>query len=232
MSAGPTPSDEFSPDFSAFSDVDGPSLFSIPEQVGYLSNLGLDYGWGFTTTCQWVLEQLHFTAGMPWWAAIVGTAVAIRIGMVYPALIAQHESIKARAMREDPLYKETQEKFMVAMAMGGKVSPQEIMELRMQTSLLREQAGVKTWKMFLPMVQFPFVICSMKLFRAMAALPVPGLDSAGVLCFLDLTVPDPLFILPSIGSAMLILTLRVSCPAPSTPHEPPQNNRLLPDHPS
>lgn len=219
-SAAPTPSDGFSPEFSAFTDLDGPSLFNIPEQVGYLSNLGLDYGWGFTTTCEWVLEQLHFNAGLPWWAAIAGTAVAIRVAMVYPALIAQQESVKSRAMREDPLYKETQQKFMVTMAMGGQVPPQEIMEMRMQMKLLQEKAGVKTWKMFLPMLQFPFVLGSVKLFRAMAALPVPGLDNGGMLWFSDLTIPDPLFILPGVGTVILILSLRVCLPAPSASKYP------------
>lgn len=202
---------EFSPEFSSFSDLDGPSLFNIPEQVGYLSNLGLDYGWGPTSMMKWSLEHLHFDLGLPWWASIVGLAVGMRLAMAYPALVAQDQSVKARDMRKDPLYKDVQSKLMVEMAqLGQGVRPEDIMQLRMQQRLLQERAGVKTWKMFLPMLQFPFVIGSVRLTRTMAALPVPGLDTAGILWFRDLTMADPYLILPCVGAVVMVFTMKVS----------------------
>lgn len=206
----PTPSSEFPTDFSDFPDLDASSLMDIPEKVGYLSNLGLDFGIGPASLLKFVLEHLHFTAGLPWWAAIVGMGVIVRGAMVYPALIGQQESLKSREMREDPLYKDTQAKFMLAMTRGAQST--EMLELRMQMKLLQENAGVKTWKLFLPMlIQLPVIFGGMRLMRTMAALPVPGLDSAGVLWFTDLTVPDPLYILPLLSAVLAVLGFRVSC---------------------
>ncbi|KAF3771336.1 hypothetical protein M406DRAFT_33785, partial [Cryphonectria parasitica EP155] len=182
------------------------------ERVGYLAQLGLDYGWGPTSLCQWVLEHLHITAGLPWWGAIAGCAVAIRIVMAYPALIAQYESVKSREMRQNPLYKETQQKYMMSMAQGAKMSPSELMEMRMQMKLLQQQAGVKMWKMFLPMLQFPLAIGMFKLCRGMTALPVPGLESAGTLWFTDLTVPDPFYILPCVSAVMMVFSMQRALP--------------------
>lgn len=31
----------------------------IPEQIGYLKDLGLDYGWGPTSFVQWLIENIH-----------------------------------------------------------------------------------------------------------------------------------------------------------------------------
>lgn len=182
----------------------------IPEQVGYLSNLGLDYGFGPTSVLRYALEHLHFTAGLPWWAAIVGLGVLARTALAYPALMAQQESLKSRELRQDPLYRETQERFMMAM-MQGSAKHSELIELRMQMKLLQERADVKSWKMFLPAVlQIPLILGAIRLMRTMAALPVPGLETAGTLWFTDLTVPDPLFILPCIGAGIMILSVRVS----------------------
>lgn len=206
-----------SPEFSAFPDIDSSSLFNIPEKVGYLSELGLDYGFGPTSILKYGLEHLHFTAGLPWWAAIIGLGVVVRAALAYPALIAQQESVKSRELRENPLFRETQERFMRAM-ISGTAQQSELLELRMQTKLLQEQAGVKSWKMFAPiLIQFPLIVGAVRLMRTMAALPIPGLDTAGVLWFTDLTVPDPFFILPCVGAGVMLLSVKVRRKPASTP---------------
>lgn len=211
-----TPDSDFSPEFSVFSDLDGPSLFNIPEKVGYLKELGLDYGWGPTSMMEWSLEHMHFGLGLPWWASIVGLAVGLRVAMAYPALVAQDQSVKSRDMRKDPLYKEVQAKLMVQMTQlgSGGARPEDVMQVRMQQKLLHERAGVQTWKMFLPMLQFPLVLGSIRLLRTMAALPVPGLDTAGTLWFTDLTMADPFMILPCIGTVLMVMSIKVSSGEP------------------
>lgn len=134
----------------------------------------------------------------------------MRVVMAYPALIAQYESVKSQELRKDPLYRETQKRFMAAMANSGSVGPQEVMELRMQMKLLEENGGLKKWKLFLPMLQVPFAFGMFKLTRGMAALPVPGLDSTGMFWFTDLTMPDPFYILPCVSAVMMVLSIKVS----------------------
>lgn len=147
--------------------------------------------------------------GLGWCGAIVGAALAIRVVMAYPALLAQLESQKSQEMRKDPVYKDRQSKFMMAMARGGG-DPAEMMQLRMQMKYIQAQHGVRPSKMFYPMLQLPLAYGMFKLTSGMAKLPVPGLESAGVLWLTDLTVPDPMYILPCVGAFTMYLSIKVS----------------------
>lgn len=200
---------EFPADFSSLSDLDGASLLNTPETLGYLHNLGLDYGWGPTAMCQWIVEHLHIWGGLPWWACAVGLTVIARLVMLKPALVAQQEGQKTNKMRADPLFNSLNDKWMTAIA-GGGVSQPEMLQLRMQMNHVRERYGVKTWKMFLPMLQAPIAFGGFRLLTGMGALPVPGLEHAGTLWFQDLTVADPLLILPCISTIMMFLSMKAS----------------------
>lgn len=210
-----TPS-EFPSDFSSLSDLDGASLLNAPETIGYLHNLGLDYGWGVTALSQWWVEHLHIWGGLPWWASIIGFAAIVRLALAKPALVAQQESVKMNKMRKDPLFNSLQEKFTMALAGGAAMPQAEMMQLRLQMALVRERYDVKTWKMFLPMLQAPIAFGMFRLTTGMASLPVPGLDTAGILWFTDLTAPDPYMILPLVSSVMMYLSIKAS-PGPSYP---------------
>ncbi|KUI71493.1 Mitochondrial inner membrane protein OXA1 [Cytospora mali] len=203
---------EFPSDFSSLSDLDGASLLNIPETIGYLHNLGLDYGWGPTAVCQWVLEHMHVWGGLPWWASIVGLCVAVRVVMAKPALVAQQEGVKMNKMRADPMFASLNEKWMMALAVSGSMPQAEMMQLRMQMNLVRERYGVKMWKMFLPMMQAPIAFGGFRLLTGMGALPVPGLETAGTLWFTDLTMPDPYMILPCISTIMMFFSIKRSIP--------------------
>ncbi|POS77124.1 oxidase assembly protein 1 [Diaporthe helianthi] len=195
-SSSSTPS-EFPADFSSLGDLDlGASLLNTPETIGYLHNLGLDYGWGPTAFSQWFVEHLHIWGGLPWWASIVGFAVLVRLVLAKPALVAQQESIKMNKLRKDPVFSSLQEKFMHAMAGAQNLTHAEMSQLRMQMNLVRERHGIKTWKTFIPMLQAPIAFGMFRLCTGMTSLPVPGLETAGTLWFTDLTVADPYMILP------------------------------------
>lgn len=212
-----TPS-EFPSDFSSLSDLDGSSLLNTPETIGYLHNLGLDYGWGPTAMCQWVVEHLHIMGGLPWWASVVGAAIVVRLVLAKPALIAQQESVKMNELRKDPVFNSLQEKFMTSMTVGNM--PQaEMLQLRLQMSLYRERYDVKSWKMFLPMLQAPVAFGMFRLTTGMAALPVPGLETGGTLWFTDLTAADPYMILPIVSSVMMYFSIQASTGRSCQSHE-------------
>lgn len=218
-SAAPSPSSfsdsysapsEFPSDFSTLGDLDGASLLNTPETIGYLHNLGLDYGWGPTAMCQWVIEHLHIWGGLPWWASIVGFAVITRLVLAQPALVAQQESVKMNKMRKDPVYNSLQEKWMMSISGGTSLPQAELMQLRLQMAMCRERFDVKTWKMFLPMLQVPIAFGTFRLCTGMVSLPVPGLETAGILWFTDLTAADPYMILPLVSSVMMYLSMKAS----------------------
>lgn len=185
------------------------SIDQLPQKVGYLSELGLDYGWGPTSLCQWAMEHAHFTAGMSWGWSILGVAVLMRVVMFYPTLLGQQESAKMQALRKDPIYNELTTQMWSVGSKGGLVS-QEVAMARMQMVALEKRAGIKKIRMVYSFLQIPLTFGMFKLCRAMAALPVPGMESQGFWWFQDLTAADPLYILPCVSTAMLFLSIRVS----------------------
>lgn len=70
-------------------------------------------------------------------------------------------------------------------------------------------AGIKMHKMFLPMIQIPLGYGTFRLMHGMADLPVPGLEDGGFLWIKDLTLADPIFLLPVATSAAFWYTVKV-----------------------
>ncbi len=91
-----------------------------------------------------------------------------------------------------------------------------VMAARSELSLINKRAGVSLLKSFVPMVQVFAGYGTFVLLRAMSRLPVPGLETGGILWFHNLAIPDPLLILPIATAAVLhwVLRVRLHCPSP------------------
>ena len=188
--------------------ITGSDLLDMPEQIGYLQAIGLDFGWGPTAVMQWLLEHVYIYSGLPWWASITAVAVLIRLAIFKPSLTAANHSHKMQELRKNPRFADAMRRMQeAAMSTGDKT---EMMAARTETRNMQLAAGVQTWRAFVPMVNIPIAIGMLRLLRAMAALPVPSLETGGVLWFSDLTVPDPFFILPIVSSSLLYFVMKVS----------------------
>ena len=87
-----------------------------------------------------------------------------------------------------------------------------MMVARQEKLRMERQIGFKQWKVFVPMLQLPIAIGVFRLFRDMSALPVPSMETGGVLWFTDLTVSDPYFFLPIVGGLIFYRVLKVYIP--------------------
>ena len=77
---------------------------------------------------------------------------------------------------------------------------------------LSKSAGIIWWKSFGPFLQVPIGYGTFRLMRGMAALPVPGLDTGGLLWVTDLTLSDPYYLLPIGTAAVYYITFKVIQP--------------------
>ncbi|KAK0652731.1 60Kd inner membrane protein-domain-containing protein [Cercophora newfieldiana] len=198
-------------DLSSAPDLSGVDLLNVPETIGFLKTLGLDYGWGPTSMMQWCLEHIYVYTGLPWWASLGVLAVAIRAAIFKPSLTATAMGQKLQDARKNPRYE-------AALARARDVSDQfAAMAARQEVAQIHKAVGFKMWKTLVPFVNIPIGYGMFRLFRGMAALPVPSLVDGGLLWFQDLSIPDPLFILPMITSLIMFQSLRISWPymAPS-----------------
>jgi YidC/Oxa1 family membrane protein insertase len=181
----------------------------MPERIGYLKNLGLDYGWGPTAMMEWTLEHVHVYAGSPWWLSIILTTVLVRVIMFKGYMMASDNAARMAVVRPLtlPLTKE-----MTAAQLTK--DHEKVFELRREIQAMNSRAGVKIWRGFVPMLQvftgYGLWVC----LRGMSKLPVPGLETGGILWFQNLTVPDPFFLLPAVTSLVLHWVLRVCIEEP------------------
>ncbi|OAA65914.1 mitochondrial export translocase [Niveomyces insectorum RCEF 264] len=190
--------------------LDGSALLDLPEQIGYLKTLGLDFGWGPTSICEWLLEHLHVSAGLPWWMSILGAVLLFRAAIFFPSLTAAEHSAKFQQLRQNPAYMAATKEMQQAALQGGAAGQGRAMELRATTQRLQRQAGASLWKTFIPLVNVPFGYGMFRLLRSMATLPVPGWESSGLLWFHDFSVPDPYFVLPLASAGIMFLIFRIN----------------------
>lgn len=180
-------------------------MLDVPEHIGYLKSLGLDYGWGPTGLMEWTLEHVHVLAGTPWWISIGLTALLVRGVLFYPYISAAENG--ARMSATSHLTKPIMEKSKEAMLAGDEAASQQ---LRAELLRINKRAGIAYWKSMVPVLQIIPGMGTFFLLKAMANLPVPGLETGGALWFYNLAIPDPYFLFPLMTATVLHWVLRVS----------------------
>ncbi|KAJ5836719.1 Membrane insertase OXA1/ALB3/YidC [Penicillium robsamsonii] len=194
---------EFAIDGSLKNSVNITDITTIPERIGYLKELGLDFGWGFTSTMQWLIEHTHIWTGLPWWASIVAVGLVTRVAMLKPVLGASENAARMTnaKSKSEPLRKR-----MIAASTSGNTSEAQLARAELQQ--INQEFGIKTWKSFLPMLQIPLGFGCFRVVRAMTSLPVPAMAMETAGWIKDLTIADPTYILPMIAAGTLCLSLR------------------------
>ncbi|CEJ60367.1 hypothetical protein PMG11_08944 [Penicillium brasilianum] len=184
------------------SDV-GFDISEIPEKIGYLKELGLDYGWGPSSMLQYVIEHIHIWTGMPWWASIVGAAVLVRVGLFKPTMGASDTGARTHNARPfiDPIRQE-----MMKARIEGQTHQFQIKKAELDK--IQAEHGIKPSKAFIPMLQIPLGYGIFRVVRGMTSLPVPGLLHESALWLNDLTVADQLYLIPVITASCLYFTLK------------------------
>lgn len=179
-------------------------LSNMPVHIGYLKTLGLDYGWGPTAIMEWLVEHVHVYAGTPWWLSISLAVIGIRFAVLKAYMAAADTSAKLQGVRT--VTAPITEEMLKEQKAGNQVG---VMQLRQKLKLVHQRAGIQTWKAFVPMTQVFIGFGTFRLMRGMSGLPVPGLDTGGVLWFQDLTLADPYMIMPVTTALMTVIVMKV-----------------------
>jgi YidC/Oxa1 family membrane protein insertase len=174
-------------------------ISTIPEKMGYLKEIGLDFGWGPSSLIETFLEAFHIYGGLPWWGSAVATAVLIRVAMVPIMYKGNQMTIRMKEAKDvtEPLRQRMLEAF--------RTDPSQAMVLKGELDAVKRTYGIQAKWMFLPLLQIPLGIGGFRVMRAMADLPVPSLESESVLWLYDVTMADPYYVLPV---ALAVVTWR------------------------
>ncbi|RYP58274.1 hypothetical protein DL769_009035 [Monosporascus sp. CRB-8-3] len=171
-----------------------PSILDIPERIGYLKELGLEFGPGPTAACEWLLEHVYVYTGLPWWGALAAAATLWRVILFVPTLRASKSSAQMQEMQKSPEYLQAYEEFKLAAYRTH--DNMAMMKARARMTAVRKQAGVNFWWIPVPLLTVPFSFGMFRLVRGMASIPVPSMETGGLAWFTDLTIHDPYYILP------------------------------------
>lgn len=182
------------------------NIDDIPEKIGYLKELGLDYGWGPSALMEWLIEHVHIWGGMPWWASLAAAALVTRMALFHPSLKAADNAAKTGPIKNEMM--ELRTKRMQLLSQGKQL---EAAKAKVELDDLYVKHDIKLWRNFVPLLQIPLGFGAFRVVRGMATLPVPGLAMEQFGWIHDLTSYDPNYILPVLASGFMYLTMKVSC---------------------
>ncbi|KAF1812377.1 hypothetical protein P152DRAFT_33719 [Eremomyces bilateralis CBS 781.70] len=205
------------PDFSD-------SLPQISEQIriGYLESLGLEYSLiSPTHWAEWMLEHVAVYTGLPWLGSVAVTALLVRLLFLRSQM--KMSDIAATSERRAPEMEAAKAK----LEQFRKTQDHTLL----QDPVVQELRGtmLKSFGTMMTMIfgQMYLGFGSFYLLKAMATLPVPGLETGGLAWFTDLTVPDPLYVLPATFGATIFLTMKYTM-RPAREEKAAQIQKYLP----
>ncbi|ELW69239.1 mitochondrial inner membrane protein OXA1L [Tupaia chinensis] len=146
-----------------------------------------------------LLEFMHVNLGLPWWGAIAACTVLARC-LVFP-LIVKGQREAAKIHNHLPEIQKFSTRIREAKLAGDHA---EFYRASTEMTLYQKKHDVKLFKpLILPLTQAPIFISFFIALREMANLPVPSLQTGGLWWFQDLTVSDPIYILPLVVTATM-----------------------------
>ena len=193
------------------------NLLDISEEIGFLHQLGLDFGLGPSSMVQWIIEHIHVYGGMPWWGTLTVAAVLFRIIMFKFTMDSMEASAKLNSLFANPKFKELYSNMNTAMTIGDHA---KMMEYKAQVTAMRRMSGASFRPMLLNMINIPLGFGFFRVIRAMCDVPVPSMETGGFGWFVDLTAPDPYHVLPFLSAGGMLALLK------STPSGSPRAAKM------
>ncbi|XP_034943447.1 mitochondrial inner membrane protein OXA1L [Chelonus insularis] len=199
--------------------VTPPPAAEVEEVIVHLTNklgeptfasLGLG-SWYPSGIVQQMLEFIHVTGDLPWWASITIGTIVIRT-LVFPLVIySQRQTVHMHNVL--PEMQKIQADLTEARMCGDQLAAArhtfELMEF------MKDKKCNPIKNLIAPFFQFPIFASFFFGLKKMANLPVESMQTGGLWWFKDLTVSDPYFLLPLMTSGTLFLTIKAGVDTPS-----------------
>ncbi|PRQ17431.1 putative membrane insertase OXA1/ALB3/YidC, membrane insertase YidC/Oxa1 [Rosa chinensis] len=149
---------------------------------------------------QYLIDYVHTTAGLSWWAAIVVTTLLIRSCTV-PLLVNQLKATAKLTLMRPRLEELKQEMEEKGMDLGAKIEYQKKIKM-----LFKEYGCSPLTPLKGLFIQAP-VFISFFLAISNMAEKVPSFKDGGAYWFVDLTTPDPMYIFPVLAGLTFLITV-------------------------
>ena len=176
-------------------------------------SLGLAHWWpsGFM---QSLMESIHLNLDLSWSGTIILTTIIMRL-CVFP-LVLRTRKVIVRTNNNLPEMQKHQYAMHVAR------TKQEQIKAMNALRAFQKEKGMNPMAQFAPMISSGIVFSTMFFaLRGMANCPVESMKVEGLGWFLDLTVSDPLYLLPLLTSCTLALSIKWGVDSGDTTQMPP-----------
>nr|CAI9710882.1 unnamed protein product [Rangifer tarandus platyrhynchus] len=152
-----------------------------------------------------LLEFMHVNLGLPWWGAIATCTVLARC-LVFP-LIVKGQREAAKIHNHLPEIQKFSARIREAKLTGNHT---EFYRASSEMTFYQKKHDIKLFRpLILPLTQAPIFISFFIALREMANLPVPSLQTGGLWWFQDLTLSDPIYVLPLVVTATMWAVLEL-----------------------
>jgi YidC/Oxa1 family membrane protein insertase len=175
------------------------TLLTDPTDTATASaDLGLSSWHPFDLVSQ-LVEYVHLTSGLPYWAVIIATTIGVRIACVPLGVKAVQNSARMAAIRPK----------MNKLIAFSKANPNNT-TYQKELFLLWKKNNVNPLKaLAVPLFQLPLFVTFFFGIRQMGEY-YPGMAEGGIMWFPDLMVHDPMFLLPIINGASFLLMVELN----------------------
>ncbi|BEI79508.1 hypothetical protein CcaverHIS002_0100370 [Cutaneotrichosporon cavernicola] len=189
-----------------------PDAVHAAMKLSDLKLMGLDHSW--YSLPGWLCDSLvgmHSITGLPWWGSIIALTLTMRM-MLFPLLVRTTKH-NVRMAAVSPQFQGIMQRMKQSQAEGDQMGS-ALAQQNLRT-LMKEHDVSPFRGMILPLVSMPLFISLFFGLRKLAALPLPQLREGGFGWVMDLTVPDPLYILPITSLAFQILVFGMGADSPA-----------------
>lgn len=171
---------------------------------GIVTNADPELGYYPVDFAMYAIEQLHLLGDIPYWQAIIGFTVGIRILLLPIALKGVQNANRMALLKPD------MEKVQNAMkANDGASDPKMQARYQLEMKELFKKHNVNPFRAIaLPFLQMPIFISLFMALRQMQDY-FPGYCEGGTLWFTDLSVADPTYVLPVLNAFSFLLMVEI-----------------------
>jgi len=151
------------------------------------------------------INYIHVTADVPWFVAIGGATIMVRM-LLFPVAVMQHRST-ARMTNARPEMKKIEEQIQ-EMKASGNLTTEKRMEVAHRQAAIFKKHKINMLAFLMPFTQMPIFVSFFFGCRALADR-FPDISSGGYAWFLDLSQQDPYWVLPITSAISMLLTIEV-----------------------
>lgn len=169
-----------------------------------IESIGLG-GWSPVGMVQQCLDFVHVGMGLPWWGTIAVGTVVVRTLLFPLVILAQRNAAKMH--NNMPQMQTIQLKMTEARQTGDAIEAARLGQEMMTFMKSKDLNPLKN--MIVPLAQAPIFVSFFLGLRGMANAPVESMSYGGLFWFVDLTVPDPFYLLPVITSCTMLATIEL-----------------------